>query len=470
MGSDKAAALVAHYVRAALAADERYELAHIGESLGSPDVSSAQQALKAARENVIRARSAYDGLDLDQAVELLNAALRDFERYAAYTTDMKEVADVLMLLGATHILRGEESKGRERLGQAVSIAPKIEPDPRIFNPSMRSVFQSTSDAIIRAPRGVLQVESTPSYAQVFVDGAFAGISPLAVEGLVAGRHYLRLAKDGYREHGGVIQMKGNAEHSERPALKPAKEFEDFDTVSSRAIKAMTDKALAADLEFLVARLFSMLSVDLLFLAEVKLDGEKVVVTATQFDLESDDRRKSAVHSFAYDSQTTTYEREVGVLMSQNFGKTAEVAATGGATGAWGEGGLVHAGSNVCPFGMRCDEFRSFAFWTLGGGGAALAGIGGLFYYLAYSSHQEFLDTGRGSDDSDKLRSSGKLKALLGDIFMFTGAAALVTGVTMYLYYAPSATPEQVVSESGPRWGLSFVPLVDGGAAFLTGQF
>ena len=136
-GSDKAAGFVEHFVRTALEVDDRFSVVDLESALGSRRYRKAQRAFRAAEGLVEKGRTAYESLDLDLAVAHLNKALANYEEYIAYLRDTERVAEVLMLLGATHILRGEERLGAHRLSQAVTAYAEIEPAPRIFNPAMR---------------------------------------------------------------------------------------------------------------------------------------------------------------------------------------------------------------------------------------------------------------------------------------------------------------------------------------------
>ncbi len=45
-------------------------------------------------------------------------------------------------------------------------------------------------------RGVFAIESTPTGAEVYVDGEFVGTTPIAAQALPAGKHEIELRKNG----------------------------------------------------------------------------------------------------------------------------------------------------------------------------------------------------------------------------------------------------------------------------------
>ena len=54
--------------------------------------------------------------------------------------------------------------------------------------------------------GSLAVDSRPAGAQVFVDGALAGTTPLSLPQINAGDHAIRLERDGYRRWSSSVRI------------------------------------------------------------------------------------------------------------------------------------------------------------------------------------------------------------------------------------------------------------------------
>ncbi|HET6346422.1 MAG TPA: hypothetical protein VFH51_15930, partial [Myxococcota bacterium] len=77
-GSEKAAALVGHYVHEQLSKDERYEVVDLSKALGNPDRDKALRNFQAAEELVQKGHDAYDALELDAAVDYLTNTLTKY--------------------------------------------------------------------------------------------------------------------------------------------------------------------------------------------------------------------------------------------------------------------------------------------------------------------------------------------------------------------------------------------------------
>ncbi len=469
-GSDKAAGYVSHFVRYYLAEDGRYEVIDNGDKLGG-DGTEAARAFTEAADLVRKAMSSYETLDLDPAVDYLGTALKGYDKNAASLTDTRPVAEALMLLGAVHILRGEEKAGSERLTQAVAIYPAVEADPRIFNPSMRQVFQKAADQAARKPRGTINVTSSPSYAELYVDGVFRGVTPMAADQLTPGKHYVRLVRDGYKSYGNVVTVQPGREVAENGVLRPVKQLDAYE----KAVAASLDELRSADpaSEEMkgdgFANLETLLGVEHLFLVEVRLDAEHVKVVAGQYDLKAHRHLKTATHSFGYDVKPEIFAREISDLLRTQFGETtlARRAGSGAADTAVALG--TSAGGSGGCFGMSCDRFKTVSLFGAGGG-VVLGGAGALMYVLAKRDHDSYRKAVQGSTQAKSLESSGKTKALVGDVLVGVGAAAAVLGLGAYFFYQPPAGSVVGAEPPPPAVSVAAVPLEGGGAVIAGLRF
>lgn len=464
-GSDKAAAYVAHYLHYFLSEDGRYEVIDNNDKLDAVDPDAAK-AFNEAEGLVKKAMSAYETLELDPAADYLNKAVNKYEHFVPDLIDVKPIADALVLFGAVLILRGDEEQGIERIEQAITIFPKVEPDPKVFNPSMRKVFQNTVEQVNKKAQGNISITSSPGYAKLYVDGVFRGITPVTAEQLAPGRHYVRLVKDGYRSFGTIVTVKGNKVTKLNGALKPTKKFNTFDkalTVASEALRnGNNDDSSLPDDSLLKFK--TLLDTEQLFAADVRLDGERVKVTAAQYDLVNQKHFKTVSHVFPYNTQSDVFEREISDLLRTQFGETTLTKKV--------DYGAKDDESDSGPcMGMSCTKFKKIALFGGIGAGVVLSGTGGLLYWMAKKNNNDYRTTAQTSSEAPSLRSSGKLKALIGDILVPLGAVAVATGVGLFFFYNPSDAPVGMSQNSlGTSLSFGVVPLIDGGAAFATMRF
>ena len=458
-GADKAAALVGHYLREGLSRDERFEIVPMGAIVGTFDRDRAIKSFQEAEEAALAAREAYDRLDLDVAEAQAKLAMSRYERFAAYVDDFKKVSETLMLLGAVHILRGDERQGTEALEQAINIYSLVEPDPRVFNPAMRAQFSQVAAKLASRPGGTLSVASTPGYAEVFVDGQFAGVTPVAVPNVSEGRHFVRLRKDGLRPAGKVMQIISRNETTDSAQLRPAPHFEAFDSLADRVVAQIDDDAdkdkdgRSPTLQNRRA-LAKFLGVDALFISRVRLDGERVHITAAQMDGKTGRMVRKGDHVFAYDTRKETYEHEVGVLLHERFSNDAAVAdkpdraqpSPKATAAAQDDAGLLpHAGGKVRCLGghVSCRALKIGVGSTLMTLGVGALATGAVEYALAAKTHEQWKSLPQVDSRQGALRARGKNQALTGDVLIGVGAALTLTSSLTFALWHPTPSAADV---------------------------
>ncbi len=482
-GAEKAATFTGHYVHDLLAKDERYEVIDLSKVLGNQDRDKALHAFAAAEELVQKGRQAYDTLELDAAVDNLNSALLKYERFAAYVDDFKKVSEALMLLGATHILRGEDKLGAKRLEQAVNINPQIEPDPRIFNPAMRSIFQESAARVSSRQPGSLTLTSNPGFSAVYVDGRFVGVTMMGVEHVSEGRHYVRLEKDGLRPFGKVMEVVGKTETAENAFLRPTSHFDEFDQAAEAAVKHLPPPGKSDGKNVVtdpIEALATLTQADQVFLTVVRLNGERVQVWAYQYDLVSRRLLKSVEHVFSYDTRPETYDREVGAMLQTDFAVDSLLSSGNGGGDkkrrdkevlpVAEDVGLAHAGDAHCAFDMACDNFKVLITAIGAGVGLTSAVVGGVYWGFAKRDHDQWLSVDQASAASGQLSAEGRSYALRGDVLIGVGAGLLLASGLVYLLWDPQPSTLDVLGESDVKARLDLTPQPGGGMFGLTLNF
>lgn len=462
-GADRAATLVGHFLREELARNARLESLDLARVLGNPDRDVALKNFQSAEQLAEQGRHAYDKLELDAAEQSLSRVLSDYALAPAYVQDFEKVAENMMLLGATKILRGDEAGGGLCLESAIAVFPQVEPDPRTFNPAMRIQFAEAQARLGVRRAGLLSLSSAPGYAEAYVDGKFRGATPLTLSDLTPGPHYVRIEREGYRPWGKVVTVKSALETTQTAALQPTVHFEQFDAWAEAAVRRMAPLSREGEKATyeMWSRFGSQLGADLLALAEVRLDGERVLVQINVVDVHTRATRKILRRAFSYESDLNTYAREMAGLLRGTLGATDLDAPTapGRRSGALPrdkakgrdksarrmEQPLPHAGQMpVCIFGLSCDTVRK----SVGTTGIVLGAVGfgaATWQYLgAKSAHDSFRHAVQVLPATQSLRARGRAQATRGDILMGVGGVLVVAGVTTLLAWNPEPSVAQAV--------------------------
>ncbi len=124
------------------------------------------EALTDARKAVDDAKDLRKKKKFRLAGEALVKAVASYKANAAVVTDIGEVVDAYALLSAVQFNTGRDEEGQKSLATAVAFAPDRDLPLAATSPLFARVVADTRKAVKDAPKGSLQLETTPSGAAV----------------------------------------------------------------------------------------------------------------------------------------------------------------------------------------------------------------------------------------------------------------------------------------------------------------
>jgi hypothetical protein len=147
-------------------------------------------------------RTQMKNLEVDLAVSSLEEAVelqqKVFHLLSTSTSGVKDHAALLADLAISLFLSGDEKAARDTLQNALVLHPRLEYDAKRFPPQMKRLFDEVRFLVDELGVGDVKVVTTPRLAEVRVNGAFVGYSPIRVKGLTAGHNLVTISKPGYR--------------------------------------------------------------------------------------------------------------------------------------------------------------------------------------------------------------------------------------------------------------------------------
>ena len=244
-GAARAAALASPAVRAAFTAAGGFRVVDLEALLDQEDAPPSAARLDEARRQKDKADLALSMVDLPVAADAYAAALVAYEQGAAGLTDIAEVVDTYDKLAITFALTGESASARASWERALALDPgfRVAADAA---PRVKKAFDDVARAWKKPPMGQLTVYATSGAAEVWVDGVLRGAAPLTIDA-PAGRHLLRIYREGYRAWGGAVDVKKGAEATVQAALKPTTGFARLDELVGRIVRNPDAAANAVEL-------------------------------------------------------------------------------------------------------------------------------------------------------------------------------------------------------------------------------
>ena len=172
-----------------------------------------------ARALLDEGRVLYERASPDQAIPVLEEAVKAFNATMAYTTENRSLIEALLLLGFAHIVMGDEDTARRAFGRVVLMEPSRELDEINYAPRIVDFYAEVREQVLAGGFGSIEVLTPLPGAEVYVDGRRVGVTPMVVEQLPVGRHFLAVIDaSGYRNFG-VVEIQPDHRGTARVALE-----------------------------------------------------------------------------------------------------------------------------------------------------------------------------------------------------------------------------------------------------------
>jgi PEGA domain len=189
----------------------------------------AAAALAGARERLDSARQAYTEFEYDRALAELDAIDR-------LLLDREPAPPLVALLVERHLLAGLVHEGRRRPADArrsFRMVHHLDPerrslDPGEYRPQTVALYEK---AVTSDDRASVRVVTQPAGARIWLDGRALGETPLDLERMSAGAHWVVAVAPGHRPRGATVDLDPDARAStplslaleKRPAAERAAE-------------------------------------------------------------------------------------------------------------------------------------------------------------------------------------------------------------------------------------------------------
>ncbi|MHB1843704.1 MAG: PEGA domain-containing protein [Deltaproteobacteria bacterium] len=172
-----------------------------------PDVAPAEAALE-------RGKDLYLNLKFKEAAVELASARDAFAQAFPQTGDFAPLAASIAYLGASQLGLGDEAGARATFRELCRLRPSHELDAEVYPPQVVSAFERAKAEVAIGPHGALTLASAPPLAEIAIDGERRGETPLKIAGLPAGRHAVRLYREGFRPWWGMIEISARGSRSQ----------------------------------------------------------------------------------------------------------------------------------------------------------------------------------------------------------------------------------------------------------------
>ena len=191
-GARREAATVERRLATWIAGDPRFAFVDVGDAARTAAANRAAKAAPALKAGL----TAYDGMNYQGALDRLDNAVRLYQH-----TDLARHLDDLLDAYAARTLAlyyaGRVADARNQLTDLFTLDPSYTLPASRMTPEVAKLASQVRDTVRGADPTSLEVHADPVPAQVYVDGHYAGVTPVVVPHLLAGHHFVTARADGY---------------------------------------------------------------------------------------------------------------------------------------------------------------------------------------------------------------------------------------------------------------------------------
>jgi hypothetical protein len=398
-GARAESARLAYLAEQAVARSGRLELVRLADALDTAGRREREARGAEGATAMKEGQRAYDELDTQVALQQFDKAVRAFEA-GDLSLRFSDLVNARVMKAASQVANGENTAAQLEIRSVLAMEPRAQFSPNFFPPDEMAFVEKERKAVLAAPRVSLTVRTEPVPAQVYVDGQFRGVSPVALTDLTPADHYVTVVAPGY-----ALAQRRAREGETTLTLQPLPAQKALQTATEAAARKPEgpdrDKALR-ELGMLAG-----VSQVLALLVRGGAGAGPLDVTALRLDVTDG-------HNASY--ALATVPRGEGLEAGSETLLGGLVAADAPRQG----------GKPVTHFAGGSATRRTVGYVLMATGIAMVAG--GIYFGMEASAKEDdFKRAPQNSPRAKDLRDTGKTYALVADVGVIAGLAAAGLG-------------------------------------------
>ncbi|HEY3451377.1 MAG TPA: PEGA domain-containing protein [Myxococcales bacterium] len=189
------AAQVAWSVRTFLQNDPRADYLDLAARAEGEGPTLRMQKVEQAKLALAKGLNSFDEMDVPAALGHLDEAQKLLEA-TDLAVSMPVLLDVLAARGLALFAKGDRAEASNTFALLFTLR-SYEVDPKRLTPEASAVLEESKARVATVAPTLIEVQSQPAAAWIFVDGVYRGVSPLEAKGFAPGVHYVTAVAPGY---------------------------------------------------------------------------------------------------------------------------------------------------------------------------------------------------------------------------------------------------------------------------------
>lgn len=326
-GAENSALKLGQLVEDALGRYDRYNLTSLREAAGDRVPGEARSALRDAEDALATGKKAYAEGKLEDGETSLRQAIKGFEAAGTGLEKMEPYVEANEYLAAVLQLRHKDDDAKDALAQALAVKPGLKLEGKLGTSPVADLLREVRHEDRETHKGSASLFTTPSGGRVFIDGEVRGYTPMSVDRLPVGKHFVRFERPGFQNAGQVVEITSTDDAVVRGKFVPTKDFASIEDTVPMALKEMESSA-AGPASFKIIKHFNL---DRAIFAAVRTSGDTLVLDLAMVDGSAHRRIARRRNSFEGDDNKNL-ERDVNHLVAGLIADADEKAAKTDAKG------------------------------------------------------------------------------------------------------------------------------------------
>ncbi len=185
-----------------------FEALH-GEATGE----AATAAIAEAERQYTSGIGLVNAGEYDQAVDVLQRAVEVFEENVADLREFNLLVDAKANLAIAYHQSGFDLDARDTIEHYAQLEPDAELDTDDYPQELIDLYRDEVDRVESAGDGTVHIEADRDHAQVYIDGELKGETPLTVDDVGFGEHYL-VVQDGDWRWSDIVQVRARGQEQD----------------------------------------------------------------------------------------------------------------------------------------------------------------------------------------------------------------------------------------------------------------
>ncbi len=174
----------------------------------SPNLRNPGNHTSSLNRYLAQAKEFYKNFQFKDAVRLLENTISTYRDSKLSLGDNFLLTDAYLMLGNIHMGNNDPRHAQEAFKEAVRLDPSREITEVEYPPRTVAMFRKSKEEFLKKNKSVeLEVSSSPNKADVYLNGVLKGKTPLKLDRMTQGEHFILVQHEGYKTQAKRVLIK-----------------------------------------------------------------------------------------------------------------------------------------------------------------------------------------------------------------------------------------------------------------------